>query len=273
MLFADNATDIDVGSVNASHRSSYSGSTVTFYISVFAIWGPGTLSNLLAMMFFILDMKKAVFPAIFLLFVLCVCDLCAVLSSWSYHVLLRYVKISYPICASTAFTFTFFNISASVTNAIMAVDRILAICYPFFYKTNIEVKTWVRVCLIAAMLIAVVSAFPFTGLGDVMSLRGRTLTCDSLSYRPEPTKRVFGAVFGLTGVACILTIFVGNSLVIKTLLTLNRRVTCVEATNSTDVSEGTSTSTRATPFEVAFAKLMICLAVVYLVCGAPMQVS
>lgn len=258
-----------------TYRSSYTGSTTTFYISVFMIWGPGTLSNLFAVGFIVRDMQKAIFPAIFLLFVLCCCDLCAVISSWTYHIIIRYVKVSFPICASTAFTFTFFNISASVTNAVMAVDRVLAICYPFFYKKTIEVKTWLYVCLVGGILVAFYSVFPFIGLGEVMSQRGQSYYCDSFTYQTEPVKRVFGVVFGLIGVACVLTISVGNSILIKTLLTLTRRVTCVEAASSsiTENTSVSSSSVRATPFEIAFAKLMISLAAVYLLCGAPMQVT
>jgi len=260
--------------VNSTYQHSYSGSTVTFYVSVFLIWVPGTLSNILALGFIVNDMKKAVFPAIYLLFILCCCDLCAVLASWSYHILLRYVLATYSICAASSFMFTFFNISASVTNAIMAVDRVLAICYPFFYKKNIEVRTWKKVCLISAIIIGFYCVFPFAGLGDVMSKRGHAFTCNSFSYQSEPIKRAFGIVFGLIGVGCVLTILTGNMILFKTLLSLYRSVACVEPSHSTvNTSDSSQTPARATPFEIAFAKLMICLAAVYLICGAPMQVN
>lgn len=268
-----NSTDFIEGIENRSYESAYTGSTSTFYVSVFLIWVPGTLSNLLAFGFIIQDMKKAMFPALFLLFVLCFCDLSAVLLSWIYHIILRYVEVSYAICASTAFTYTFFNISASVTNGIMSVDRVLAICFPFFYKKNIDVKTWIRFCSVSAVMIACYSFFPFAGLGDVMSRRRNALYCDSLSFQTEPLKRVYGVMFGILGVCCVSTILVGNSMIVKTLVRLNRRVTRLETlSSSTESSSGSSTSARAAPFEIAFAKLMTSLAAAYVLCGAPMQV-
>ncbi|KAH3724740.1 hypothetical protein DPMN_050564 [Dreissena polymorpha] len=81
-------------------------------------------------------------------------------------------------------------------------------------------------------------------------------------------------IFPFIGFVCTLTVVVCNVCVIRALVHLRNRVVSIplsERSNSTDTTS--EDSRNLTPFEVAFAKLMACLAVVYLVCEAPYHVS
>jgi len=253
--------------------------TWTFYFSIFIIWIPGTVTNLLALYFIVKDIKKAVFPAIILLLVLCCCDLIAVISSAARHMMGYFVThVSYAYCAGLSTTHIFFRIASGVLNCMMAVDRLLAICTPFYYKRNVDTRTWKVGCVIAGLAILFYCLFPLIGLGDYMATRGRgTVVCSSLSYRQIPVERVFGIFFGCIGFLCIIVIFVCNMFVIRSLIRLNNRVADLlsvkDRSTSTDESSGSTSTAKVTSFEVAFAKLMGCLAAVYIVCGTPYSVS
>ncbi|XP_052809545.1 uncharacterized protein LOC128238017 [Mya arenaria] len=157
----------------------------------------------------------------------------------------------------------------------MAVDRVLAICTPFYYKRNVDVNTWKIGCLCAGVAIACFCCFPLIGLGDFMAVRGGgRVVCSSLSYRNVPVERVFGVMFGCIGFACMFTIVVCNMLVIRALIRLNNRIMSITTTSdtltsTTDGSSDGSSAAKVTSYEVTFAKLMGALAAVYLVCGTP----
>ncbi|KAH3729777.1 hypothetical protein DPMN_055755 [Dreissena polymorpha] len=280
-----NMTNASAGMIlNATTRStSTTSETVswTVYFSIFLIWIPGILSNLLALYFVIRDIQKAIFPAIFLLLILVCCDLSAVIFSAGRHVLERYVTIiSLPFCTFISAIHIFFRVASGFINLLMAVDRVLAICLPFYYKRYITVGTWKISCLIAGFFILLYCSFPLMGLGNVISMRrGGKARCSSLGYRSVPEQRVFGMMFPLLGFVCTLTIVICNMILIRALIRMNTRVGTVgssfEGGSSKDDPSGQSSSSasKVTPFEVVFAKLMACLALVYLVCGTPYNVS
>jgi len=255
--------------------------SVAFCISVILIWIPGTFINLVSLFLIIKDIKKAVFPAAILLLMLCCCDLAAVVFSCARHILVRYAgSHTYPLCATLAFLYNFFKMSSGTVNCLMTVDRMLAICYPFIYKRFVTVRTWILGCLIAGSLIVLHSLFPLIGLGEVMNQRRSGPYCSSLSYRTDPIKRVFGMIFGVLGVIFVLTVVSGNVVIIKTLISLGRKVNDLSV--STDNSSWTETNSdgekrastkTTTPFEIAVAKLMLGLATSYFVLGTPYNVS
>ncbi|KAH3724792.1 hypothetical protein DPMN_050617 [Dreissena polymorpha] len=282
-----NITNASVGaSLNATRESTSTTSEAvswTVYFSIFLIWIPGIISNLLALYFIIRDIQKAIFPAIFLLLVLLCCDLSAVIFSVGRHVLQRYVTIiSIPFCTFISAIHIFFRVASGFMNLLMAVDRVLAICLPFYYKRYITVGTWKISCLIAGGFILLYCFFPIMGLGNVISMsRGGKASCSSLGYRSVTEQRVFGMMFPLLGFVCTLTIVICNMILIRTLIRMNIHVGAIGSSfeggssSSTDDPSGQSSksASRVTHFEVVFAKLMACLASVYLVCVTPYNVS
>lgn len=255
-----------------SHPTS---SSNTIYISLFLIWIPGFLTNVLALFFIISDLKKAVFPAIVLLLVLCVTDLTAVCFSFTRHMINRFNPLdTFASCATLSTIHTFFKLYSGVTNSLMAVDRVMAICTPFYYKKHVDVTTWKLVGLIAAAVVACLNVLPLMGLGAYMSTRGSgEMFCSSLSYKIKPSERVYGMMFGITGIICVMTIVSLNAVVIRSVLRLNNRVvSLVPSDSSTTESDGKSSTANQTSFEIAFAKLMLCLAAVYLLCETPYNV-
>ncbi|KAH3729789.1 hypothetical protein DPMN_055767 [Dreissena polymorpha] len=263
--------------VTLDAQSRLNASSWSVYLSLCVVWIPGIVCNLIALVFIIRDIRKLVFPALFLLLILVCCDLTAIVFASAQHILLHLYNsvVTYPSCVFLSSNSIFFRVASGVMNLIMAVDRYLAICKPFYYKINVSVKTWKRLCFISGLLVVVFCCFPMMGLGYVDFIkRNEIVICSNLGYRQKPTHRIFGLIFPFIGFLCTLTIVVCNVRVIRALVHLRNRVVSIPSSkrsNSTDtISED---SRKVTPFEVAFAKLMACLAVVYLVCEAPYHVS
>ncbi|XP_053398390.1 uncharacterized protein LOC123552855 [Mercenaria mercenaria] len=257
-----------------SRRPTHS-SLSTFYVSLCIIWIPGFFTNLLALFFIIRDIKKAIFPAIVLLLVLCTSDLTAICFSFTRHMITRYIRsVNYSMCASLSPIHTFFKLYSGVMNSLMAVDRVMAICTPFFYKKHVCVNTWKVGCLIAAAAVATLNLFPLMGLGSYTGTRSTgEMYCTSLSYKENPIERIYGLAFGIAGIMCVFTIVSLNGVVIRTVLKMSTRiVTFVPSETTTSSSDNTSSKANQTSFEIAFAKLMLCLATVYLVCETPYNV-
>ena len=264
--------------------STRSHSSHSYYISFGLITVPGIVTNSLALFFIIRDMRKAVFPAIILILTLCFSDLIAVIFSAIRHTATRYISdISYSMCASLSVPHTFFRSYSGIVNSMMAVDRVLAICFPFYYRKNVELNTWKISCVVAAFTTACFSLFPIIGLGDVMTtVTGsngyQRIYCSTFSYRSDPIKKVYGLLFGIVGFMVIIVIVVGNSLVIRSILRINRRVTVGTSSISSLETRSMTKSDLNMPnsvpsFEIAFAKLMGSLAAVYLICEVPYNVS
>ncbi|KAH3821348.1 hypothetical protein DPMN_123111 [Dreissena polymorpha] len=118
------------------------------------------------------------------------------------------------------------------------------------------------------------------GLGNVISMRkGGKASCSSLGYRSVPEQRVFGIMFPIIGFICSLTIVICNMILIRALIRMKTRLGTVgssfEGGSSKDDPSGQSPSSasKVTPFKVVFAKLMFCLALLYLACGTAYDVS
>ncbi|KAH3707781.1 hypothetical protein DPMN_067196 [Dreissena polymorpha] len=249
------------------------------YLALFVVWIPGIICNLIALFFIIRDIRKTVFPAIFLLLILVCCDLTAVSYSAINHILMHLYSsvFTYPLCVFLSSNYVFFRVASGVMNLLMAVDRYLALCKPFYYKIHVNVRTWKVVCLITGLIMVFYCCFPLIGLGEVILIQMNDITvCGNLGYRHIHAYRVMGFIFPIVGYVCSVTVVVCNVFVIRALIHLNNRVVNVGTTfaaNSVELSGEESAPPKVTPFEVAFAKLMTCLAAVYLVCGVPYNVS
>jgi hypothetical protein len=251
----------------------------SFYASLLLIWIPGFLTNLIALFFIIRDIKKAIFPAIVLLLVLCASDFTATCFSFMHNILKNNIKdMSNSMCVSLSVLHAFFKLYSGVLNVLMASDRVMAICTPFYYKKHITVTSWIIACSVAAIATALLNLFPLFGLGNYWAVRitGERY-CSSISYKQKPMERVYGLSFGFAGIIIALTIVTLNVILIRTILKLVSRVIhfVPSETTTTVTSESDSKSAKAnqTSFEIAFAKLMLGLAAVYLICDTPYNVS
>lgn len=249
-----------------------------YHIGLLFVVFPGFLTNSLALFFIVKDVRKAVFPAIVLLLTLISADLVADIFTGMHMIVALYVTDrTFKICASLSVLHTFFRMYSGLLNSMMSVDRVLAICTPYYYKRRVHVSTWKFGCLLAALCTAIFSLFPVVGLGNVMVQRYENKilvnACSTFSYQEEAHKKVHSALYGIFGVVLILIIIFGNSMVIRSIYKMRKRIipVNVELSNSTDYD--CSSTTNVSSFEIAFAKLMGCLALVYLICGTPMNVS
>ncbi|XP_053398148.1 prostaglandin D2 receptor-like [Mercenaria mercenaria] len=260
------------GSRGPTHSSQAS-----FYVSLVLIWIPGFFTNLLALFFIIRDIKKAIFPAIVLLLVLCTSDLIATCFSFTHSMLKMFVPgFDYDKCASLSILHAFFKLYSGVMNVLMAVDRVMAICTPFYYKRHVSVNTWKVGSLIAAAAVATLNLFPLMGLGSFTGIRNTgEIYCTSVGYKAKWIERVYGFAFSLAGIICIFAIVGLNAVLIRALLRLSSKVVSFvpsETTISTTGNDSNSSKANQTSFEIAFAKLMLGLATVYLVCDTPYNV-
>ncbi|XP_060592677.1 prostaglandin E2 receptor EP4 subtype-like [Ruditapes philippinarum] len=158
----------------------------------------------------------------------------------------------------------------------MAVDRVLAICFAFYYKQHVSVKTWKLACLLATVSVAALNLLPLIGLGSYTGTRKSTgkMYCTSLSFKVPPIERVYGMAYGFAGIICVIMIVCLNAVVIRSVLKLSSRVVSFAPSESATSSTGDTNSSKVnqTSVEVAFAKLMLALATVYLVCETPYNV-
>ena len=252
--------------------------TTLYYICIIFVVLPGLITNSLALIFILKDVRKAVFPAIVLLITLISSDLVAdIFTGIHMGVAMFVIEKGFAICAPLSVFHTFFRLYSAALNAMMSVDRVLAICAPYFYKRWVHVYTWKTGCFLTAFFVGGFSLFPAIGLGDVTRERNQSgkisYVCSTFSYREEPHKKIYSAMYGVLGCVIILTIVCGNSLVIRSIFKMKKRIVPIELSSSTTALDSSSSSTNVTSFEVAFAKLMGCLALVYLLCGTPMNVS
>ncbi|KAK3606737.1 hypothetical protein CHS0354_036537 [Potamilus streckersoni] len=254
-----------------SKVSNEDSSATTYFLSFTFIYIPGLVTNIFVLILILRDFRKAVFPAIILLLVLCCADFIALVVSFLQHTMNRYVlTITYSRCAVFAIIHPYFRMYAGFLNSFMAIDRVLALGTPFFYKSKIQVATWKIGSVIAAIVALIIGLFPVIGLGEVWIQRkvGNTNVsiCSTFGYFPVPWKRAYGIVYGMMGFVSLLTIVVCNTLVIRIVLQLKNRITTLEQKSSNESSSKTS-------FEMAFAKLMGGLAVVYIICNTPYNVG
>ena len=281
MGYGSNGTNFSETLVESSTNSYTNSETILFYVCFVFVFLPGLITNSLALVFILKDVRKVVFPAIVLLIALISSDLVAdIFTGIHMGVALYVTETGFAICAPLGVFHTFFRLYSAALNAMMSVDRVLAICAPYFYKRYVHVYTWKTGCFLTAFFAGGFSLFPAIGLGDVTSQRYKngkmTYVCSTFSYREEPHKKIYSAMYGVLGCVIILIIVCGNSLVIHTIFKMKKRVHAapVELSSSTTTAlDSNSSSTNVTSFEVAFAKLMGCLALVYLLCCTPKNVG
>ena len=276
--FSTQTTGIPVAP--SGHGGGHSSAVTTFlyYFCLVFVLFPGFVTNTIALGFIIRDVQKAIFPAIILLLALCSADLAAVMFTTIQLSLTQYLTgVTYAICAVLSVINTFFRLYSGILNMMMCIDRVMAICAPYFYKSNIHVATWKYGILASSICTAMFTMFPVIGLGDVvrtMYINGKPIvTCSTFDYREEAHKKVFAYLYCIFGLLIIIIIVVGNCMVIRSVFKMRQKIVGVNAEPSVSTDCDSANKVNSTSFEVAFAKLMGGLAIVYLLSGAPYSVS
>ena len=273
-------TEISNRFINGTDGHGSHGIGIMYYFSLCVISLPGFVTNALALGFIIKDVQKAVFPAIILLLALICADLAAVTFITLHLSIQQFVTdVTYSLCAVLSVLNTFFRLYSGLLNVLMCTDRVLAICTPYYYKRNIHVTTWKLGIIVSGMSTLMFAMFPVIGLGDVVKIvyvNGREmLKCSTLYHRTEMHKKVCGILYGIFGLLIIIYIVVGNCMVIRSVFKMRQKIISVNPEPSTTCTVDTDPNNtgKVASFEIAFAKLMGGLAVVYLVSGAPYSVS
>ncbi|XP_032230774.1 tyramine receptor Ser-2 isoform X2 [Nematostella vectensis] len=77
-----------------------------------------------------------------------------------------------PFCQFYNWSATWLRLSASFIASLMALDRFLAIAYPFFYRTTASTSLAIKFVCGATMSAAFLAAWPVMGCGEVKPFRG-----------------------------------------------------------------------------------------------------
>jgi hypothetical protein len=60
---------------------------------------------------------------------------------------------------------------------LMALDRVLAFCKPFYYRTHISKKLWIKCYIMAIIILSVICVLPYIGLGSIATTQLRQPQC------------------------------------------------------------------------------------------------
>lgn len=256
---------------NASLLVLKEGITDTFYISLFFIQIPGITTNIVCLYMIISEARRTKQPTNFLLLMLCLTDFTAVCTTCLWHTMARFGTVdTYNICAIKVYTQTFCSIFSGLISVFMAIDRALAFCMPFFYRTHISKKMWSFVCLGGFLFISSLCILPHLGLGSMWNpqYKNNTVTyrCSAFQFPDEPKKKTFLILYLTTAFTLICAIILCNTFVVVAVLKLRKR--SVDAMKSA----GSGTTFKSAT-ELRFAVIVGVLACVFVICWGPYNVS
>lgn len=256
---------------NASLLVLKEGITDTFYISLFFIQIPGITTNIVCLYMIISEARRTKLPTNFLLLMLCLTDFTAVCTTCLWHTMARFGTVdTYNICAIKVYTQTFCSIFSGLISVFMAIDRALAFCMPFFYRTHISKKMWSFVCLGGFLFISSLCILPHLGLGSMWNpqYKNNTVTyrCSAFQFPDEPKKKTFLILYLTTAFTLICAIILCNTFVVVAVLKLRKR--SVDAMKSA----GSGTTFKSAT-ELRFAVIVGVLACVFVICWGPYNVS
>ena len=243
----------------------------TIYISLFLIYIPGIVTNIICIVILKIEERKTSMPTNVLLLCLCTTDLVAVCLSCFWHLSGRLgLEVTHALCAVKGFLHPLMPLLTGTISLLMAVDRVMAFCQPFFYRRNITKKTWIIGFNISLFLLCLISVLPHLGYGSVMTesyRRGKiTRRCSVFTYQNDPKKKVFHSIYTGVGLFLIVGIIGCNLLVVVAVLRLRKRTVAIQKNNDKQRIPSKST-------EIRFAVIVGVLACVFVTCWLPYNVS
>ncbi|XP_064599356.1 rhodopsin, GQ-coupled-like [Liolophura sinensis] len=238
--------------------------------SNFALLVPATFANLLAIVIFFRSVRREGHVANLFLLCLSCTDLLGCF--YGLHVVATplYQHLFSPvICSILVFFGAFFGLLSALSATVLAIDRYFALCKPYTYGIAFTRKRAFLYIGIIVLIATSVCLINVVGLGSshqfVNNSDGsQTIQCSSRLYQTAPERRVFGYLYGILGTAVLLVVTFCNVQVIITVLKMRRRVASLE---------GAGAVGQTNQVEVKFARVIIGLSIVLLVCWSPFMVS
>lgn len=171
------------------------------------------------------------------------------------------------MCKLQGFLTLFFTLGSGFLATSMSVDRFIAVRWPLYHRRYITVKVVKRIVLVIVVLSAIVSFCPVVGFGSFV--RNLTGTYCTLNWFASSAKDVaFSCFFASVGFLLIITVVVAN---INVVLNLYRRRSKLRSMVSTR-KEGNREENK-TSLDKQFAKMMIVISAIFLICWTPFVVS
>lgn len=243
----------------------------TFYIALFLLYVPGILTNAICMFLLTSETKKSKLPTNTLLLLLCSTDFVAVSLSCFWSVTKRLgMTMGYNLCAVKCFLHPMMPLLTGAVSLLMALDRVLAFCKPFYYRTHISKKMWIICYIMAIIVLSVVCVLPHIGLGSFWTPKYKkgkvSYTCSVFTYQTEERKKISHLIYMFLGLLLVAGIIISNIVVAGAVLLLRNRT--IEAQKSRSNQPAVSRST-----EIKFAIIVGALACVFVTCWLPYNVS
>lgn len=271
-VFFDNITALLVPwPPKPSTTTTATGIVDTFYIFLFLLFVPGILTNALCIFLLTSETRKSKLPTNTLLLLLCSTDFVAVSLSCFWSVTKRLgMTMRYEFCAVKCFLHPMMPLLTGTISLLMALDRVLAFCKPFYYRTHISKKLWIKCYIMAIIILSVICVLPYIGLGSIWTPNYRngkvSYTCSVFTYQTEEQKKIFHLIYMFLGLLLVAGIIISNIVVAGAVLLLRHRT--IEAQKSRTNQPAVSMST-----EIKFAIIVGVLACVFVTCWLPYNVS
>ncbi|XP_072545093.1 prostaglandin E receptor 2a (subtype EP2) [Salminus brasiliensis] len=128
-----------------------------------------------------------------------------------------------PVCAYFGFTMTFFSLSTLALLLAMALERCLAIAWPYEYGRRANNRYGLVAVPTVYALSAAFCALPFAGFGSYVQYRPGTWCFINMNPQEQVLDKVFANVYATLMLAMVLTVVACNCIVAYHLVQMYRR--------------------------------------------------
>lgn len=170
------------------------------------------------------------------------------------------------MCKFQGFLTLFFSLGSGFLATAMSLDRYMAVRWPLLHRQHITIQVVKKIILVMILASAFVSFLPVLGFGAfVRNLTGTYCTLNWFATAAEDV--AFSCVFASLGILLILTVVFSN---INVVFKLYRRR---EKIRSMVSKRGDKEEKKTSNLDRQFAKMMIVISVIFLLCWTPFVVS
>lgn len=173
------------------------------------------------------------------------------------------------VCQYFGFSMTFFSLATMSLLFAMALERCLAIGYPYLYGRRINKRCGYIAIMIIFIICTIFCLMPFAGFGDyVQYCPGTWCFIDMNPLRQED--RVYPALYATVMLVLVLAIAVCNAFVVYHLVRMYQR----RKVNSGSVTTRSKKDKRALSMaeEVEQLILLVIMTVIFVICTLPLVV-
>lgn len=243
-----------------------------YVLGFIMVMGPGIVLNVIALSVFGKNLSRSAHLATHLLFSLVCADILALVQATVFHMIKLKGIETKTVCGWSGFLSTLCPLLCAIVASLMAIDRCLALCKPYFYRAEVRTVHWRVIFLSLSGFSVILCTFPFLGLGEYYhetnpsninnSSVNNQIQCGVFKRISKNNTNVFGVFYGSTGLFLVAIVLVCNCFVVRAVLKMKKTVTSVPPPDSPTFI----------PSEIIFAKVMGVLAVVFLICWTPYMV-